>query len=138
MILLKQAGSPSSTRAAAVSQSSFAGFCTGYVMEQDILAEIFAAEKEVQERLAAEQRSSEELLARVKGEIAEQLAVAEEGLQVESEKVLADAREAAAKRAAALLKEAVSQAERLDRISDEALQEVVAKRLTGILPEEQS
>ncbi len=103
-------------------------------MEQDILAEIFAAEKEVQERLAAEQRSSEEWLARVKGEIAEQLAAAEEGLKAESEKVLADARAAAGKRAAALLEEAAAQAERLDRISDEALQEIVAKRLTGILP----
>ncbi len=107
-------------------------------MEQDILAEIFAAEKEVQERLAAEQRSSEELLARVKRELAEQLAAAEEGLKEESGKVLADAREAAAQRAVALLAETVSRADRLDRISDEALQEVVAKRLTGILPEEQS
>ncbi len=107
-------------------------------MEQDILAEIFAAEKEVQERLAAEQRSSEELLVRVKREIAEQLAAAEEGLKAESEKVLADAREDAGKRAAALLEEAAAQAERLDRISDEALQEVVAKGLTSILPEGQS
>jgi len=107
-------------------------------MEQDILAEVFTAEKEVQERLAAEQRSSEELLARVKRELAEQLAAAEEGLQVESGKVLADAQEAAAQRAVAILAEAVSRAERLDRISDEALQEVVAKILTRILPEEPS
>lgn len=110
----------------------------GYVMEQDILAEIFAAEKEVQERLAAEQRSSEEWLARVRREIAEQLAAAEKGLKAESEKMLADAQQAAGKSATALLEEAVSQAERLGRISDKDLQEVVAKRLPRILPEGQS
>ena len=106
----------------------------GWGMEKHILSEIVAVEKEIQERLAAEQGKAEARLAETRMACEEELRKAEEQLRELLAAKLAVARNEALREAETCLKDASVRAERLARLDDVALRRIVRESLFRIVP----
>ncbi len=109
---------------------------TGIAMENDILSAIVEVEREIQERLAAEERTAEEMLDRLRRELADGAQRDEERLAAEVRQAVAAAADETRERAAAIVRDAASRAERLAGLDDEPLERCVMKHLARILPGE--
>jgi vacuolar-type H+-ATPase subunit H len=108
-------------------------------MEKDILRAIVEVEREIQELLAAEQLQSDERLAQLRRECAEEVAREETRLQEELAKTVAAARGGEAQeRAAAVVAAATAQAERLGRLDDESLRRWILREIFRIVPGKKS
>lgn len=102
-------------------------------MEADILTDIIAVEREIQERLAAEEGRLRQRLEGMRREGAGEEAAEEERLQRRLEEEVAVARQEAERRAALLLEETAAWGERLARLDDDTLRRIVLGRLAGVL-----
>uniref|UniRef100_A0A831U116 Uncharacterized protein n=1 Tax=Geobacter metallireducens TaxID=28232 RepID=A0A831U116_GEOME len=102
-------------------------------METDILADIIATEREIQQRLAAEEGRLRERLEEVRREMAGEEAAEEERLRRRLGEEVAAARREAERRAALLLEETEARGERLARLDDDTLRRIVLGRLAGVL-----
>ena len=103
-------------------------------MERDILAAIVAVEKEIGERLAAEQRRAEEGLAQLKGEMEDEVNRAEGELGQALQDAVVAARADAEAKAAHLLDKEAAWAELLARLDDSTLEGIIERHLNRILP----
>ena len=104
-------------------------------MGNDILRAIVEVEREIQERLLAEQRQSDERLTQLRLKCAEEAAREEARLQEELAKTADAAGGMEAKeRAAAVLAAASAQAERLGRLDDAGLRELIKAEISYIVP----
>lgn len=107
-------------------------------MEKDILSKVLEVEREIQERLREEKSRSLEWSEGVRKEVEEELAREEKVLKDCYRKVLDDARLAAEKEAAELLRDSALQSERLTAIGDDALTGIVLKYVRRIVPADPS
>ncbi len=103
-------------------------------MEQDTLKEILDAEQEISDMLHAEQEKADQWFAQAKREIEQttrsELARLKESV-AQSEPT---ARKAADDKAAAIVEQARSQAERIERIEENRLRQLVREAIAGIIP----
>lgn len=108
-------------------------------MGNDILRAIIEVEREIQERLLEEQRQSDERLAQLRLKCAEEVAREEARLQEELAKTVDTAGGGEAKeRAATVLAAAGAQAERLGRLDDASLRELIKREISCIAPGKKS
>ncbi len=105
-------------------------------MGNDILSAIVEVEREIEERLGAEERMAGEMLDRLRSEQADGAQRDEERLAAEVRQAVAAAADEARERAAAIVREAVARAERLAGLDDEALERCIMKHLARIVPGE--
>lgn len=104
-------------------------------MAKDILCTIIEVEREIQERLVAEQRQADERLAQLRRECAEEEAREEARLAKELAEATAAPRVVDAhKQAVALVAAATARAERLGRLGDESLRRCIRRELFRIVP----
>ncbi len=103
-------------------------------MNDDILTDIIAVEKEIRERLDAEREHAAAWLAEVRTGLEEGYRREEERLREELERALAAARSEAELESARLVAEATAQADRLTGIEDETLLQALDKHLVGLRP----
>ncbi len=103
-------------------------------MESDILSQVIAAEKEIQQILDHEKVNAREWLERVKKECEEEFIREEKNIKKSLEKLMADAAREAGVEAAGAISRATAEAERLGRLQSETLSRIVKKQIAGILP----
>lgn len=104
-------------------------------MENDVLAKVISVEKEIQDCLEGERAKAREWLDEVRKETAEELIKGEELIRKALDESLKQARDEAMEKAEILRKETEEWAERLMKLSDETLREIIMRRIKMILPE---
>lgn len=104
-------------------------------MEDELLSDILAAEREIRLQIDALEQQAAERLETVRQELDRKVAQETLSLQSELEKNLSLARQKAEAEAEALLAEARSYAIRLENLENVELDRVVAHYLTRIRPE---
>jgi vacuolar-type H+-ATPase subunit H len=104
-------------------------------MEDDVLAKVISAEKEIQACLEAERTRAREWLEEVRKETEEECIRAEERIMEASKMSAEQARDEAMARAKNIVSEAETRAERLLNLSDKTLREIIMRRLNMILLE---
>lgn len=104
-------------------------------MENDILHTIISVEREIQERLAAEEEQASQMLDRLQNELDEAARREEERLAASLLQSVARARLSAREQGEALLQAAAAKAQRLDRLDDQTLERFIGKRLGSLVPE---
>lgn len=102
-------------------------------MSEDMLRRIIQAEREIEERIASEQRRAGEWLALRRSEADRRRADEEEGLQRECAAAVDEAMAQAEQQATAIVREAAEQAGRLTAIGDETLQRVIRETVWPFL-----
>ncbi|HXX81802.1 MAG TPA: hypothetical protein VEI46_09645 [Thermodesulfovibrionales bacterium] len=103
-------------------------------MEKDILSKVIEVEKEIQERLREEKNKAHAWLEGVKTEIEKDISLQEEQLRESYTRGREDAKAEAERKAAKIVKDAASLAERYRQISDETLEKIVKRHMVKILP----
>ena len=109
---------------------------TGSGMENDILSEIIAVEKDIQERLVAEERSAGTMLCSLRQDLEEKARREEERLAAARREAESAARAKAQERAAALMRQAGIRAEQWAALDDNTLERCIMGHLVRILPGE--
>jgi vacuolar-type H+-ATPase subunit H len=104
-------------------------------MDNGILTDIIAVEKEVRERLDAERERAAARLEQIRNDLEENLRREEERLRQSLGDALSAARNEAEHNAALLEREAAEQSERLARIDDLTLRRIVVEHLSRLMPE---
>lgn len=104
-------------------------------MEEDILKAIVAAEREIRERLVAEERKAAELLENLRNELEAETGREEARLSTEVGNAVAAARAEAQGRADAIVSAAALRGEQLAGLDDETLESWLMKHLIRIAPE---
>ena len=108
----------------------------GSGMEEDILAIIIAAEREIQQRLADEEQQAAQMLDTLRRELEQEARQEEERLAASLQRAFSAARKEAQERAAELLRSADKRAERLEGLTDDVLERCIRKHLSGITAEQ--
>lgn len=103
-------------------------------MGSDILREIVAVEKEIQQNLDAERKRIREWLDKVKREAEEEVAREEERFRESCATALEEAKAEAERKAAEIVKEASARADIFKGLDGEHLRKNVIKHMVGILP----
>ena len=109
---------------------------TGTGMENDILTKIIEVEREIQERLVAEERSAGTLLCSLRQDLEEQARREEERLAAARREAESSARTEAEERAAAIIRQAGIRAEQWAGLDDGTLERCIMGHLVRILPGE--
>jgi hypothetical protein len=109
---------------------------TGTGMENDILSEIIAVERDIQERLVAEERSAGTMLCSLRQDIEEEARREEERLAAARREAESSARAKTEERAAAITRQAGSRAEQWAGLDDGILERCIMGHLVRILPGE--
>lgn len=102
-------------------------------MEDELLADILAAERAIRLEIEGEERLSEERLAKLGQELERRLADEAETQQAALEQALAASGQQAEEEAAVLLEEARTYARRLENLDDVELDRVLVRHLMPIL-----
>jgi vacuolar-type H+-ATPase subunit H len=105
-------------------------------MENDILSEIIAVERDIQERLVAEERSAGTMLCSLRQDLEEEARREEERLAAARREAESSARVEAEERAAAIMRQAGSRAEQWSGLDDRTLERCIMEHLVRILPGE--
>ncbi|HTR44990.1 MAG TPA: hypothetical protein VMH06_04690 [Thermodesulfovibrionales bacterium] len=100
----------------------------------DILCKVVAAEKEIRQMVEDEEARSRELIERARKEAEEEVAQEQERLKASLAVAVEKARKDAEEKATAIKASARDRAERIGRIRDERLREIVIAHLDSILP----
>lgn len=104
-------------------------------MDNEILTTIITLEREIQERLAAEEQRAARMLSDLKAELDEEARQEEERLQDACRSALSDAEREARSEAEEVLQRARAKAKELEDSDDEALKACVARHLPAIMQE---
>jgi len=105
-------------------------------MENDILTKIIEVERELQERLVAEERSAGTLLCILRQDLEEEARQEEERLAAAGREAESSARGEAEERAAAIVQRAAIRAEQWAALDDGTLEECIMGHLVRIMPGE--
>ena len=103
-------------------------------MEKDILTKIIEAERDIQERLIAEERSAGTMLCDLRQNLEEEARREEERLAAARREAESAARAEVQARAAALVQRATARAEQLAGLDDRTLEGCIMGHLVRILP----
>lgn len=103
-------------------------------MEKNILSKVVEVEREIQQRIEAEEINAKEWIEKVKKEVGDGIAREEAGLKEAFNIALKEARTVAERKASEIMSEVFSLEERLKAISDETLKEIIMRHITNILP----
>ncbi|HUI67275.1 MAG TPA: hypothetical protein VL087_03610 [Nitrospirota bacterium] len=103
-------------------------------MQKDILSEVIEAEKEIQQRLEVEKAKSHDWLENVKKECEEKLLREEKDIKESLNKSIEVAKKEAELKAVEIVKQTEAKVERLAKVNDQTLVDVVGKQITRILP----
>jgi len=103
-------------------------------MQKDILSEVIEVEKEIQKCLEVEKAKSQDWLANAKKESAEELAREEKNIKESLNKSIEVAKKEAELKAAEIVNQTKARAERLAKLSNETLVDIVGKQISRILP----
>jgi len=103
-------------------------------MESDILSQVIAAEKKIQQSLDLEKIKAREWLERVKKECEEEFIREENEIEKSLENLTAEAAREAAGEATGIVSRATAEAEHLGRLQADTLSRIVGKQIAGILP----
>ena len=103
-------------------------------MDNDILSEVIEAEKEIQRCLEAERARTSEWLGKVKKESEEEIARSEQEIRESLRASFESAQAEAHSKAASIVKEAETKAERVEKVENERLVSIISNRLNEILP----
>lgn len=104
-------------------------------MEDDALARVIAAEKEIHEYIETERARARTWLEGVREETEEELAREEEQIREVFRESVEKAREEAMARGGKIIRDAEERAGRLLNLGDETLKGIIMRRLNMILPE---
>lgn len=104
-------------------------------MDDELLSDILAAEREIRQRIDERQRQREERLAAVARELAQEWEREAGALRAEREQALDRTERRARQEAEGLVAEARAYAQRLERMETADLDRFLAPRLRGLLPE---
>ena len=105
------------------------------VMDDELLSDILAAEREIRLQIDALEQESAERLAVLRQQLDQMLDTESTALQAELERARIAAEQAALREADALLAEARAFAVRLEQLDNVELDRVVIRHLSRILPE---
>lgn len=105
-------------------------------MENDILSKIIEVEREIQERLVAEERSAGTMLCGLRQDLEEEARREEESLAAARREAESSARVEAQERAAAIVKRATIRAEQWAGLDEGTLERCIMGHLVRILPGE--
>jgi SMC interacting uncharacterized protein involved in chromosome segregation len=108
----------------------------GTGMKNDILTKIIEVEREIQERLVAEERSAGTMLCSLRQDLEEQARREEERLAAAGREAESSARREAEVRAAAILQRAAVRAEQWAGLDDGTLERCIMGHLVRIMPGE--
>jgi vacuolar-type H+-ATPase subunit H len=103
-------------------------------MQKDILSEVIEAEKEIQQRLEVEKAKSRDWLENVKKESEEKLVREEKNIKESLNKSIEVAKKEAELKATEIVNQTEARAERLAKVNDQTLVDVVGKQIARILP----
>jgi hypothetical protein len=109
---------------------------TGTGMEKDILSKIIEVERDIQERLVAEERSAGTLLCSLRQDLEEQATREDERLAAARREAESSARAEAEERAAAIVQRASIRAQLWEGLDDKILERCIMGHLVRILPGE--
>lgn len=105
-------------------------------MENDILSKIIEVEREIQERLVAEERSAGTMLCSLRQDLEEEARREEESLAAARREAESSARGEAQERAAAIVQRATIRAEQWAGLDEGTLERCIMGHLVRILPGE--
>ena len=105
-------------------------------MENDILSKIIEVEREIQERLVAEERSAGTMLCSLRQDLEEEARREEESLAAARREAESSARVEAQERAAAIVQRATFRANQWAGLDDGTLERCIMGHLVRILPGE--
>lgn len=105
-------------------------------MENDILSKIIEVERDIQERLVAEERSAGTMLCSLRQDLEEEARREEESLAAARREAESSARVEAEERAAAIVKRATIRAEQWAGLDEGTLERCIMGHLVRILPGE--
>ena len=103
-------------------------------MQKDILSEVIDVEKEIQKGLEVEKEKSHDWLEKVKKETEEELVREEKNIKESLNKSIEVAKKEAELKAVEIVKQTEARAQRLAKLNDQALVDIVGKQITRILP----
>jgi vacuolar-type H+-ATPase subunit H len=103
-------------------------------MDDDILSQVVEVEKEVQQRIEIEKKMSQEWLENVKKEAEEKVLIEEKELKKNVTDSISIARLNAEKKAEAIISDANVEAERIEKLDDDILKNIIIKHIIRILP----
>jgi len=103
-------------------------------MDDDILSQVVEVEKEVQQRIEIEKKMSQEWLKNVKKEAEEKVLIEEKELKKNVTDSISIARLNAGKKAEAIISDANVEAERIEKLDDDILKNIIIKHIIRILP----
>lgn len=103
-------------------------------MQKDILSEVIEVEKEIQKCLEVEKEKSRDWLEKVKKESELELAREEKNIQESLNKSIEVVKKEAELKAAEIVKQTEARAERLAKLNDQTLVDIVGEQITRILP----
>jgi len=103
-------------------------------MQKDILSEVIDVEKEIQKGLDVEKEKSHDWLEKVKKETEEELVREEKNIKESLNKSIEIAKKEAELKAVEIVKQTEARAQRLAKLNDQALVDIVGKQITRILP----
>ena len=103
-------------------------------MDDDILSQVVEVEKEVQQRIEIEKKMSQEWLENVKKEAEEKVLIEEKELKKNVTDSISIARLNAEKKAEAIISDANVEAERIEKLDDDILKNIIIKPIIRILP----
>ena len=103
-------------------------------MQKDILSEVIEVEKEIQKCLEVEKAKSNEWLEKVKKESEDELVREEKKIKESLNKSIEVAKKEAELKATEIVKQTEARAERLAKLNDQTLVDIVGKQITRILP----
>ncbi|HTP04795.1 MAG TPA: hypothetical protein VMM54_06540 [Nitrospirota bacterium] len=103
-------------------------------MQKDILSEVIDVEKEIQKGLDVEKEKSHDWLEKVKKETEEELVREEKNIKESLNKSIEVAKKEAELKAVEIVKQTEARAQRLAKLNDQALVDIVGKQITRILP----
>ena len=104
-------------------------------MDKGILNEVIDAEKDIQSCIELEQSRLREMLERVRREAEESVAAAERGFSASHDRELESIRQEAEAKAKKIVEHATVRVERLGRVDDGTLTDIIMKRIPRILME---
>jgi hypothetical protein len=105
-------------------------------MEKDILSKIIEVERDIQERLVAEERSAGTMLCSLRQDLVEEARREEERLAAAGREAESSARAEAEERAAAILQRATIHAQQWGGLDDGILKRCIMRHLVRIMPGE--
>ncbi|MCK5506578.1 MAG: hypothetical protein KAJ10_15550 [Thermodesulfovibrionia bacterium] len=103
-------------------------------MDDDILSKVVEVEKEVQQRIGIEKNMSREWLENVKRDAEEKILREEKALKTALDEAISKTNINSGKKAIEIIKDANTEAEKLERLGNDILKKIIMKHTFMILP----